>query len=270
VKSALVVTVAMLALAAVAYPGLMHDADAGVVRNIVTSDTILSTMIDSLLPPARYSVASILPPGQCPGQFDVKLSDIERMKKADLIVAFVGMPYIEKGGSGKQLLVETGGRNWMSPDSYLSGLDFLASRLSERFPEEREEIVRRKAETAGRVEAASKSLREKIDLAGLAGKPVIVTSAQKEPAEWMGFRVVAEYGRPESMSAREIVTISTIGRERRAILVIDNLQSGPDAGKGIAEALGAPHVVLTNFPSEEGYLATLEENVNAVLTALRK
>jgi len=86
----------------------------------------------------------------------------------------------------------------------------------------------------------------------------------------MGFRVVAEYGRPESMSAREIVTISTIGRERRAILVIDNLQSGPDAGKGIAEALGAPHVVLTNFPSEEGYLATLEENVNAVLTALRK
>jgi zinc transport system substrate-binding protein len=53
-------------------------------------------------------------------------------------------------------------------------------------------------------------------------------------------------------------------------MVVDNLQSGPDAGKGIAETLGAPHVVLTNFPSEKGYLATLGENVNAVLAASQK
>ena len=50
-------------------------------------------------------------------------------------------------------------------------------------------------------------------------------------------------------------------------MVVDNLQSGPDAGRGIAEALGVPHVILSNFPSENGYLATLGDNVAAVLAA---
>jgi len=60
------------------------------------------------------------------------------------------------------------------------------------------------------------------------------------------------------MSPRELARLSETGRSRHVIMVVDNLQSGPDAGKGIAEILGAPHVVLTNFPSEEGYPATLE------------
>jgi hypothetical protein len=69
------------------------------------------------------------------------------------------------------------------------------------------------------------------------------------------------------MSTREIVRLSKIGREHRVIFVVDNLQSGPDAGKGIAETIGVPHVVLTNFPSEKGYLTTLGENVDAIIAA---
>jgi hypothetical protein len=49
---------------------------------------------------------------------------------------------------------------------------------------------------------------------------------------------------------------------------VDNLQSGPEAGKGIAETLGVPHVVLTNFPLEKGYLATLEGNVDAIVAVV--
>jgi zinc transport system substrate-binding protein len=105
---------------------------------------------------------------------------------------------------------------------------------------------------------------------GLFGKPIIVSSMQKEVLEWMGFRVVGEYGRPEAMSAKEVVRLSKIGRDQHAILVVDNLQSGPDAGKGIAETLGVPHVVLTNFPSEKGYLTTLRENVDAVVAAVMR
>jgi zinc transport system substrate-binding protein len=93
---------------------------------------------------------------------------------------------------------------------------------------------------------------------------------QKEVLEWMGFRVVGEYGRPEAMSTREVVRLSKIGKDHQAIAVVDNLQSGPDAGKGIAETLSVPQVVLTNFPSEKGYLATLKENVDAVMAAVMR
>lgn len=249
---------------------MFSAANAKPLRSIVASDTILSGMLSSLLPPGRYSTEAILPPGQCPGHYDVKLSDIERVKKADLIVSFKGMPFMAKADSvkKKQLQIDAGGRNWMAPDSYIHGLATLAQELSQRYPEDQEEIKRRKEETVRRAKTEANGLVERIKKAGIHGKAVIASSMQKEPLEWMGFRIVGEYGRPEAMSTRELVRLSRIGRDEQAVAVVDNLQSGPDAGKGIAETLGVPHVVLTNFPSEKGYLPTLSENVEAVLSAI--
>jgi zinc transport system substrate-binding protein len=248
------------------------DGNAEIVRGIVTSDTILSGMIASIMPPNRYSIEAILPPEQCPGHYDVKLSDIEKMKKADLNVSFRGMSFMDKAGldGGAQLLVDAGGRNWMAPDSYIYGLGVLADGLSKLFPEDQDEIMSRKENTIREVKAGANSLIEKIKGAGVFGKALIASSMQKEVIEWMGFRVVGEYGRPEAMSTREIVRLSKIGKDQQAIVVVDNLQSGPDAGKGIAETLRVSHVVLTNFPSEKGYLATLAENVDAVVAAVMR
>jgi len=242
------------------------------IRGIVASDTILSGMIASLLPRDRYSVEAILPPGQCPGHYDVKLTDIEKMKKAALNVSFRGMSFMDKTGTeGKaKLSVDAGGRNWMAPDSYIYGLGLLADGLSKCFPEDKAEIIRRKEQLIIEVKTEAKSLLKKIRQTGIFGKTIIASSMQKEPLEWMGFNIVGEYGRPEAMSTREFVRLSKIGRDQNAIIVVDNLQSGPDVGKGIAETLGISHVVLTNFPSEKGYLATLGDNVNAVLTATKR
>lgn len=241
-------------------------------RIIVTSDTILSDMVTSLLPAHRYSVAAILPPGQCPGHYDVKLKDIEKMKTAALNVSFTGLSFMDKAGLDDRvrLVVDAGNRNWMAPDSYIYGLGLLADRLSERFPEDKGEIARRKEDAIRRVRQETGTLLQEIKQAGIFGKPVIASSMQKEPLECMGFRVVGEYGRPEAMSAKDVVELARIGRDRRAIMIVDNLQSGPDAGRGIAETLKVSHVVLTNFPSEKGYLTTLGENVNILLAAVRK
>jgi len=267
---------AILAIAflgvSIAYSNMSKERNAEIVRGIVTSDTILSGMITSLLPPNRYSVGAILPPGQCPGHYDIKLSDIEKMKKADLNVSFQGMSFLNKASPGgrAQFLVDAGGRNWMAPDSYIYGLGVLADGLSKHFPEDKAEITRRKEETVRKVKAASNSMLERIKGSGIFGKALIASSMQKEVLEWMGFRVVGEYGRPEAISTREVVRLSKIGKDQQAIAVVDNLQSGPDTGKGIAETLGVPHVVLTNFPSEKGYLTTLRENVEAVMAAVMR
>jgi zinc transport system substrate-binding protein len=201
----------------------------------------------------------------------VKLSDIEKMKVADLIVSFKGMPFMAKAGPGgeRQFLVDAGARNWMAPDSYIYGLGVLADALSRFFPKDKEEIMRRKEDSIREVKKAAILLLEEVKRSGFFGKPIIASSMQKEPLEWMGFLVAGEYGRQEAISARELVRLMEIGKARKAILVVDNLQSGPDAGKGIAETLRIPHVILTNFPSEKGYLATLEENINALLAAAK-
>jgi zinc transport system substrate-binding protein len=271
-KLFLVITAIVLLGVSSAYSNASREGQAKIVRRIVTSDTILSGMIISLLPQDGYSVEAILPPGQCPGHYDVKLSDIEKMKKADLNVSFRGMSFLKKTipGEAVQVLVDAGGRNWMAPDSYIYGLGFLAEELSKHFPEDKDEIMRRKEETIRKVRAVSSSLVERIKQAGISGKPLLASSLQKEVLEWMGFRVVGEYGRPESTSTREVVRLSKTGKDQHVMAIVDNLQSGPDAGKGIAETLGVPHVVLTNFPSEEGYLATLRQNVDAVVAAVTR
>ena len=246
------------------------DGNAQTMRYIVTSDTILSGMVAALLPPNRYSVEAMLPPGQCPGHYDVKLSDIEKMKRAALTLSFKGIPFMNKTvlEVRAQLLVDAEDRNWMVPDSYIYGLSLLADGLSKHFPEDRDEIMRRKNDAIREVRAEANTLTEKINKRGGIGKPVIASSMQKQTLHWMGFHVVGEYGRPEAISAREVVQLSKIGKDQRVIAVVDNLQSGPDTGKGIAEALGVPHIILTNFPSEEGYLVTLGENVNKMLSAV--
>lgn len=272
-KLFLAIAAIVLLGASTAYSSAPQEGSVKIVRGVVASDTILSGMIASLLPPHRYSIEAILPPGQCPGHYDVKLSHIEKTQKAALTVSFRGMSFMDKAGLGGRahIRVDTGDRNWMAPDSYVYGLDVIADGLSRHFPEDKDEIMRRKEEAIRKVNAGANSLIEKIGRLGISGKAIIASSMQKEPLEWMGFRVVGEYGRPEAMSAREVVRLSKVGGNRQAVAVVDNLQSGPDAGKGIAETLGVPHVVLTNFPSEKGYLATLGENVDAVAAAvLRK
>jgi zinc transport system substrate-binding protein len=240
-------------------------------RLIVASDTLLSGMMATLLPPERFTVEAILPPGQCPGHYDIKLSDVEKTKKADLIATFKGMPFMEKAGFGGKahMIVDTKGRNWMAPASYIDGLEVLASEMIRRFPEEREQILKRKQAAIGRVESGSAVLMKKIKGAGIYGKTLIASDMQKEPLEGMGFKVLATYGRAEALSARDVVRLVKLGKDQQAAAVVDNLQSGPDTGKGIAETLGVVHVVLTNFPSEKGYLATLSENVDAVATAMK-
>lgn len=238
---------------------------------IVASDSILSGILVSLLPPNKYQVEVILPPGQCPGHYDVKISDIEKMKRASLIVTFRGMSFLDQTvpTGNAHLIVDAGGRNWMAPDSYISGLGVIADELSKRFPDDKGEILRHKEAAARSIIQETTSIRGMIMDAQALGKPLIASSMQREPLQWMGFRVVADYGGPETMSAFEVARLSRIGKEQQVVAVVDNLQSGPDAGKGIAEALGVRHVVLTNFPSEKGYIETLKENARALLTALR-
>jgi len=239
---------------------------------IVTSDTLLSGMIGTLLPPDKSVVSALMPPNQCPGHYDIKLSDIRKVKSADLVVAFRDMPFMNEAeiDPGKLLLLDTEGRNWMAPDAYHIGLRLLAEELSRRFPEDSQHIERMRDKATGEIARQAELLHEKLDRAGMAAQPVIAASMQKQSLEWMGFLVAGEYGRPESMSAREIVRLSRIGRDKRVLMVVDNLQSGPEAGKGIAEELGVPHVILSNFPLEKGYVATLNENIDAVLAAARK
>lgn len=236
---------------------------------IVTSDTLLASMVSDLLPAERYRVEALMPPAQCPGHYDLKLSDIAKIDKAQLVIGLSGLPLMNKAGmqGHNQVSIDAGNRNWMAPAAYVQGLNQLALVLAERFPQERDSIMRNKQSAAKRVNAAANAQRLRLDAAGLRNRTVIASQMQQEPLEGMGLRVLATYGRPESISAKEIVRLTRVGRENGIVAVVDNLQSGPDTGRTIADSLKTAHVVWSNFPSEQGYLATLKANTDAIISA---
>ena len=92
----------------------------------------------------------------------------------------------------------------MAPDSYIYGLSVVAEELAKRFPEEKAGIIARKERRALQVKIKADILRKKIAQPGTLGKAVIGSSMQKETVEWMGFRLVGEYGRQEAEDRMEI------------------------------------------------------------------
>jgi hypothetical protein len=62
------------------------------------------------------------------------------------------------------------------------------------------------------------------------------------------------------------------GRSENVVLVIDNMQSGADAGAGIAEDLGCARVILSNFPGgyddTDTWEKTIDYNVELLIEAL--
>jgi zinc transport system substrate-binding protein len=237
---------------------------------IATSDTILSGMASRLVPRGQFTVISILPPDQCPGHYDVKLSDVRTMDDAALALYFEDMPVGKHMAHAKtsQAALNTGGVNWMAPDNYIAGLDQVARALCNAFPQHAAAIEKNRTAYRREIDALSRRLRAELAAAGAPGAVAAASEMQRQNLEWMGLDVLCGYGRPESFSPRTVDNCVRQARERGAALVADNLQSGPDAGLGIAQSLGAPHVVLRNFPSDKGYPATLEENVRAIIKAL--
>jgi hypothetical protein len=100
--------------------------------------------------------------------------------------------------------------------------------------------------------------------------PAVIASDKQAPfLSWLGFRVVAAYGNADDFSAHELTRLARVALDSSVQLVVDNLQSGPDAGLGLAQAAQAEHVTLTNFPLKGNYPETLLGNAQTLALAIQ-
>ena len=117
-------------------------------------------------------------------------------------------------------------------------------------------------------------LRLKLRAAGASGVPVLCSDQQAEVAKWMGLSVVDTYPRAEQFTPVLLHYMTDLGRKNNIRLCVDNLQSGPDAGKELAKDISAVHVTLSNFPG--GFVGTdtwsecIQDNVNRVIRGIGK
>jgi zinc transport system substrate-binding protein len=237
---------------------------------IVASTTLISAIIQAV-GGDRFAVTTIAPAGLCPGQFDLKPSDITAANQAKLLLnhGWEGwFPRLEKAmwtAAPRKVTLATKG-NWMIPDVQKQATAEITALLME-LDSTRADTYRLAGERyQARVDSAAAAAR-----ALLAGKtlPAVIAAEQQAPfVAWLGFRVVATYGRAEDFTAQEMTRLARMAIDSGVKLIVDNLQSGPDAGKPLAEALKVGHVTLTNFPLEGSYRRSLLDNAAALARAI--
>jgi len=245
---------------------------------VVTSTSLLAQIVERV-GGDRVDVVNIIPPAQCPGHFDVKPGDIQKLADADLFLmhGWQGEKFSEEliaSANNPDLAVVKINieGNWMTPPVQLKAVDEITSTLSQADEKNSSAYQKSAAELKGKIEAKEAEIKAKLAKANLSSVNVMCADQQAGFVEWVGLNIAATYGTPDSLTPQVVKELVDKGRAENVALIIDNLQSGQDAGKAIAEELGCKRIILSNFPggfdNTETWEKALDRNVELILEAV--
>ncbi|MDR2075362.1 MAG: metal ABC transporter substrate-binding protein [Desulfovibrio sp.] len=241
---------------------------------IVAGTSLIEDIVRDLTS-GRVEMITLMPGSHCPGQDDVKASDFVFAAGADLALlhAFqrtmpqvAGMLEAVEGSGLRRVILESGG-SWLIPEVQKQAVRDIAAALAAAAPEQAGEIGERAGRRLLRIDrAGGESLAR---LAAVRDQAVIASAMQAEFLRWAGLRLAGTYGRAEELTPGGIARLIDELRGRPLLGVVDNYQSGAEAGLPLALELGVPHAVLSNFPgsSEDvpDYFSLLRHNVDQLI-----
>ena len=245
---------------------------------VVTSTALLAQIVERV-GGGMVDVINIIPPAQCPGHFDVKPGDIQMLADADI--------FLMHGWQGEKFtddLIASANNpdlsvfkidlpgNWMTPETQSQAVDIITGIISQADERNSADFQKSAESFKASVNAKGAEMADKLAKADVSGVNVLCADQQAGFIQWAGFNIVAIFGRPEDLTPQVVKELVDKGREGKVTLVIDNMQSGQDAGAGIAEELKSARVILSNFPggydNTETWEKTIEYNVSLLLAAI--
>jgi zinc transport system substrate-binding protein len=229
----------------------------------------------------KLETRTLIPPGVCPGHYDVKPSDIEALANSkalfihDYQQSFQNIKGAIEAAENHNLTITvlnvTG--NWMVPQVQAEAVDKIAQALGEIDPENAAYYEGKATERAQAILDKGDKVEDTLLKAGVEGVKVICAAMQEGFVSWAGFNITATFGRPEDLSPADVAQLVTEAREAGAALVIDNLQSGSTTlGASMEQDIEAIPVTISNFPggleNTETWEKAIDKNVNLLLEAL--
>jgi len=277
-KISLIVTaILLLSLAGASLLGGCSPAGTSKLK-VVTSTSLIASLVERV-GGNEVDVVNIIPPAQCPGHFDVKPGDIQRLADAALFFlhGWQGEMFSEEliaSADNPDLTVvkiDIQG-NWMTPPVQLEATDKITAALCQVDAENCSVYQESATEYKEAIVAKEAEIRARLNQADLSGVNVMCADEQAGFVGWVGLNIVATYGRPESLSTQLIKELVDKGRAENVTLIIDNLQSGQDAGVPIAMDIGCQRIILSNFPggfdNTETWEKAIDRNVELILEAI--
>lgn len=266
------VLVGMFLLSSCAHPSVDLVAGSSHIANIISD-----------VSDGKLKARVLIPPEACPGHYDIKPGDIEALAKCRALLIHDYQQNMKNVTSAIEAaknpnlvikVLEVKG-NWMVPSVQAEGVGKIAEILAELDTKNADFYCQRAEQRKQAILAKGGEVKKKLEAANLSQVKVICADMQAGFVKWVGFDVVATYGRPEELSVGQVAELVSKAKQAGVVLVIDNLQSGATAtSEAMARDIGAVQVTISNFPGglkgTESWEKALDRNVDLLFEALAK
>ncbi len=244
----------------------------------VVASTSLIAQIVERVGGDRVSVVNIIPPAQCPGHFDVKAGDIQKLADAVLFIFhnWQGEKFSDNliasanNANLTTVKIDIAG-NWMTPSVQSEAAERIAVALSQVDPNSRAAYQNGAAQYKTVVFAKESEVKSRLNQVNLSAINVLCDEQQASFVKWTGLNITATYGRPETFTPQVVKDLVDKGKMSNVTLVIDNMQTGGESGKSLAEELKTKHIVLSNFPGGYDNTGTwekaIDKNIDLIINA---
>ncbi len=215
----------------------------------------------------------LLPPGSCPGHFDVTPSMLRDLRRCPLLLRFDFQAGLDErlsslAASGLRVAAVPAGQGLCTPATYLEACRSVQAALFQELPEHAAVLLERLRDIEARMAQLSDRLRARVAAAGLQGAPVVASGHQAAFCQALGLRVVATFTGGDEQSIARLSELLERGDEAGVRLVVANLQEGHQLAEPLAQRFGARPVVFSNFPSMAEEQDTFDELVESNVRAL--
>lgn len=250
--------------------------------DIMAGSSLITDIIQDISD-GKLKAYTLIPPGMCPGHYDVKPSDVETLANSRVLIIhnwqqnmknIIGL--VEAADNPDLVIKVIDVPDMpMVPQVQAETTDKIARALGEIDPENSAYYQEKATERAQAILAKGAEVKNKLQDANVSGVKVLCVEYQAGFAEWAGFDVVATYGRPEDLSPADVTQLITEAEQAGVALVIDNLQSGSATlGAAMEPDIEAIQVTISNFPggfeNTETWEKALDKNVDLLLEALNE
>jgi zinc transport system substrate-binding protein len=275
------VIISLLVLGLILAPLLGSCAPAKTSQLKVVTSTSLLTYIVQQVGGDKVDVVNIVPPAQHPGDFDVKPGDIQTLASASLFLlhGWPGEGYADKliasaNNPNLTVIKANVNGNWMIPSVQMAATDKVAGILAQVDSKNASAYQKSAEEYKQRIQKKEADIKASLAKANISQVNVIASDRQAEFLQWAGLNVVAQFNTTDMDKSEVVQELVDKGRQANVTLIVNNLQDGKDAGKAVAQELGAKNLNLSNFPggfsNTETWEKAIDRNIELILGAVGK
>jgi zinc transport system substrate-binding protein len=250
--------------------------------DIMAGSSLIADIIQDIAD-GKLTAYTLIPPGMCPGHYDVKPSDVERLANSEVLIIhnwqqnMKNISDLVEAADNPDLVIKVIDVPDMPmvPQIQAETTDKVAQALGEIDPENDAYYQEKATERTQAILAKGEEVQDKLQAANVSGINVLCVEYQAGFAEWAGFNVTDTYGRPEDLSVADVEELVVEAKEAGVALVIDNLQSGATSNsETMAQDIEAIQVTISNFPggfeNTETWEKAIDKNVDLLLEALNE